>query len=464
MTHANLQNIPPHSAEAEQSVLGSLLLDNNAWDLIADQVSKKDFHSATHQLIFSAIADLVNDAIAFDVVTLSEHLQNQGVLEKAGGMAYIGNLARNTPTAANIEAYAEIVNNKAKERRLLSASIEVQKLVGESGETKTKLAKAESVILSALEDNEQKNTQDATTLCQNLITYIDDRIENRGRIQGISTGLTDLDNKISGLCDSDLIIVAGRPSMGKTAFALTLINKAILNCKSALLVSAEMSSEQIMIRLAAMNAKVNLMSIREGKLDNADCQKITEATSKLAKTKLHIDDTPAPTINQIRSKARLIKRKVGLDLVVVDYLQLLGGNGNTNNERIEKISRGLKGIAKELSVPVVALSQLNRGIESRDNKRPRMSDLRDSGAIEQDADVILFLYRDGVYNKHSVDPDVAEIDVGKQRNGPTGMIAVHWDNQYCLFSNLSRQYSPNIEQPRKKRYQGGFDYNELDAS
>jgi replicative DNA helicase len=436
---------PPHSEEAEQAVLGGLMLDKNAWDQVGDVIVPDHFFRPDHQLIFESIASLASEAQPCDPVTVSEHLQRLGKLNDVGGLAYLGTLTRDTPGAANARAYAEIVKERALLRELVSAGGEIAGSVwSEEGESARDLVeRAERRIFAIAEGSARgKGYVSAKQALPALIDQIDDLYNNPNKPRGLPTGFIDFDNKTGGLRGGDLLIVAGRPSMGKSTLAINMAEFAALKegiRASVAIFSLEMPAEQILTRMLSSVGSVNLGNIRSGKLSEDDWPRITSATKQLQDAKIFIDDTPALTPTELRARSRRIKREHGLDLIVVDYLQLMTVPGTKENRatEISEISRGLKALAKELSCPVIALSQLNRGVEQRENKKPVMSDLRESGAIEQDADMILLIYRDEVYNKETPKKGVAEIDLAKHRNGETGDIRLTFRGANSRFENYA---------------------------
>jgi replicative DNA helicase len=439
--------LPPHSIEAEQAVLGGLMIDNGTWDQVADLVVEEDFYRKDHRLIFRAIAMLAEEGQPFDAVTLSEWLTSHNQLNDAGGLAYLGTLAKNTPTAANIKAYATIVRERSVLRQLIRVSTTIaDSAYNPDGRSSAEiLDTAEKHVFDIAERGSR--AQSGFTGIKDLLVKAVDRIDtlyqNDSAYTGIPTGFTDFDEMTSGLQNSDLVIVAGRPSMGKTSFAMNLVeNAAIKNRSPVAVFSMEMPGEQLVMRMMSSLGRIDQHKIRTGKLDDTDWPRLTSAVGILNDAPIYIDDTPGLTPMEIRARARRIKREHGLGLIVIDYLQLMQGSGNSSENRateISEISRSLKGLAKELSVPVIALSQLNRSLEQRPNKRPIMSDLRESGAIEQDADVIVFIYRDEVYNEDSPDKGTAEVIIGKQRNGPIGMSRLTFLGQYTRFENYIQQ-------------------------
>jgi len=440
--------IPPHSIEAEQSVLGGLMLENSAWDQIADRVIEADFYRHDHRLIFRSIADLAETNKPLDVITLSEWLKQRGELEDAGGLAYLGTLAKDTPSAANIRAYADIVHEKSVLRQLITVGSHIADSAFNSGDRPSKdlLDEAEQQVFHIAEQGSRQQAFHAIKdLLKSSLAKIEELSKSDDTITGEATGYTDLDEKTSGFHGGDLVIVAGRPAMGKTTFSMNVAEHVALNKekKAVAIFSMEMPAEQLVLRLFASNGRVPLTDIRTGKIREEDWPRIGMAVKAFAQTKLFIDDTPALSPTEIRAKTRRLAREHGgIGLVVIDYLQLMQTGSKSDNRaaEISEISRSLKGLAKELDCPIIALSQLNRSLEQRPNKRPVMSDLRESGAIEQDADIIIFIYRDEVYNEESPDKGMAEVIIGKQRNGPIGTVRLTFTGKYTRFDN----YAPDI--------------------
>ncbi len=439
---------PPHSVEAEQAVLGGLMLDASAWDQVADVIGGGDFYRPDHRLIFDAIGHIAAQNRPVDVVTVSEQLERAGRLGDAGGLGYLGALARDTPTAANVRAYAEIVRERSLLRQLLAAGTAIAASVfSNDGETTAQLVEAaEGRVLSIAEQGVRSRTEGAIAingLMPDLIDKIDEWHANPNALRGLPSGFDEFDRITGGMRGGDLIIVAGRPSMGKTTFAVNMAEYAALSERKAAVVifSMEMPSEQLMTRMLSSIGRVSLGHIRSGKISDDDWPRITGAAGQLSEARIFIDETPALTPTELRARARRVKRENHgkLDLVVVDYLQLMQVPGTKENRATEiaEISRGLKALAKELQLPVVALSQLNRGVEQRPDKKPQMSDLRESGAIEQDADMILLIYRDEVYNKETTKKGMAEIDLAKHRNGETGPFVLTFQGQYSRFVNYA---------------------------
>ncbi|MGZ9032575.1 MAG: replicative DNA helicase, partial [Burkholderiaceae bacterium] len=432
---------PPHSIEAEQSVLGGLLIDNAAWDRIADLVGVSDFYRQDHKLIFGAVSRLIDTGKPADAVTVFEALRNSGRVDDAGGLVYLNTLAQNTPSAANIRRYAEIVRERAVLRRLVTAGDEIatSALNPAGRDTKQILDDAETKVFQIAEEGARgrQGFQDIQPLLTKVVERIQELFERAdpSDVTGVPTGYTDLDSKTSGFQPGDLVIIAGRPAMGKTSLALNIGEHVAIDKGMPVAVfSMEMGATQLALRMLSSVGRLDQQRLRTGRLFDEDWPKLTAAIQKMHEAPIYIDETPAMTSIDLRARARRLARTCGrLGLIIVDYLQLMSGNSNSNENRateISEISRGLKALAKELAVPVIALSQLNRTVEQRTDKRPVMSDLRESGAIEQDADLILFIYRDEVYNPDTNDKNVAEIIIGKQRNGPIGRVNLRFDGQY----------------------------------
>ncbi len=447
MSRSDELRTPPHSVEAEQSVLGGLLLDASAWDNVADIIRAEDFYRPDHALIFEAIGQLAGAGKPSDVVTVSEQLERSARLADAGGLAYLGTLARDTPSAANVRSYAEIVRERSLLRRLAHVGTEITSSVFRNeGESAAELVdRAEGHVFEIAEMGVRGRLEGAVsiqTLMPMLIDQIDEWHANPGGLRGLPTGFDEFDKKTGGLRPGDLVIVAGRPSMGKTTLAVNMAEYAALKSDvkgSVVIFSMEMPSEQLMTRMLSSVGRVALGHIRSGQISDEDWPRITGAAGQLSEARIFIDETPALNPTELRARARRVKREHGLNLVVVDYLQLMQVPGNKENRatEISAISRGLKALAKELAVPVIALSQLNRGVEQRTDKKPVMSDLRESGAIEQDADMILLIYREEVYDKNTPKKGMAEIDLAKHRNGETGTFVLSFQGQYSRFVNYA---------------------------
>lgn len=439
--------VPPHSIEAEQSVLGGLLLDNAAWDRIADFINEGDFYRYDHRLIFHHIGKLISQAKPADVITVYEQLQVVGKAEEVGGLAYLNALAQNTPSAANIRRYAEIVRDRGVLRQLVTISDEISAgaFNPQGRDVRQLLDEAESKVFAIAEEGArgQKGFLEIQPLLTQVVERIDELYhrDNQSDITGVPTGFVDLDRMTSGMQGGDLIIVAGRPSMGKTAFSLNIGEHVTVEQGLPVAVfSMEMAGTQLAMRMLGSVGRLDQHRLRTGRLLDEDWPRLTHAIQKMNDAQLFIDETPALNPMELRARSRRLARQCGqLGLIVIDYLQLMSGSGGGENRatEISEISRSLKGLAKELNCPVIALSQLNRSLEQRPNKRPVMSDLRESGAIEQDADVILFIYRDQVYNPDSPDKGTAEIIIGKQRNGPIGTVRLTFLGEYTKFDNFT---------------------------
>lgn len=438
--------VPPHSIEAEQSVLGGLLLDNAAWDRIADFIREDDFYRYDHRIIFQFIVKLVNASRPADVITVFDALSAAGKADDVGGLTYLNALAQNTPSAANIRRYAEIVRERGILRKLVSASDEISTTAfNPQGKPVDKiLDEAEQKIFNIGEEGSRmkQGFQGMDTLVVELLDRVQEMADNPNDITGVPTGFYDLDRMTSGFQAGDMIVLAARPSMGKTAFAINIAEHVALNEGLPVAVfSMEMGASQLAVRIVGSIGRIDQGHLRTGKLTDDEWPRLTEAIEKLRNISLHIDETPGLTPSELRANARRLARQCGkLGLIVVDYLQLMSGStagGDNRATELGEISRGLKMLAKELQCPVIALSQLNRSVETRTDKRPMMSDLRESGAIEQDADIIMFIYRDDYYNKDSKDPGVAEIIIGKQRNGPTGTVKLAFLKPLTRFESLA---------------------------
>ncbi|WP_174875195.1 replicative DNA helicase [Vogesella oryzae] len=439
---------PPHSIEAEQSVLGGLLLDNSAWEKIADLLTEGDFYRHDHRLIFKHMARLVDMARPADVVTVSESLDKNNELASIGGIAYLASLAQNTPSAANIRRYGEIVRERSIMRALAQVGTEIAEAAynPQGRDAAQLLDDAEGKVFQIAESTakSKQGFLEMPALLKEVVERIDMLYsrENPDEVTGVPTGFTDLDAKTSGLQPGDLIIVAGRPSMGKTAFSMNIAEHVAVEAHLPVAVfSMEMGGAQLVMRMLGSVGRLDQHVLRTGKLGDEDWQKLTYAIGKLSEAPMYIDETPGLTALELRARARRLARQHGgkLGLIVIDYLQLMSGSGRGDNRTAElgEISRGLKGLAKELQVPVIALSQLSRAVEQRTDKRPMMSDLRESGAIEQDADLIIFMYRDEYYNPDTPDKGLAEAIIGKHRNGPVGRVRLAFIGMYAKFDNAA---------------------------
>jgi replicative DNA helicase len=447
MTATTELRTPPQSIEGESSVLGGLLLDNHAWERVADLLSESDFYRHEHKLIYASICSLINASKPADVITVHEHLQNQGKAAEMGGLAYLNSLAQYVPSASNIRRYAEIVRERAILRQLVSVGDEIatnalnpqgkaiDQILDEAERSVFKIGEAGSRM--------KQGFQSMDSLVVELLDRVQEMAENPSDITGTASGFYDLDRMTSGLQAGDLVVLAARPSMGKTALAINIAEHVALNEGLPVAVfSMEMGASQLAVRVVGSIGRIDQGRLRTGKLSDDEWPRLTEAIEKLRTVSLHIDETPGLTSSELRANARRLARQCGkLGLIVVDYLQLMSSSGGAGNDNrateLGEISRGLKMLAKELQCPVIALSQLNRSVEQRTDKRPMMSDLRESGAIEQDADIIMFIYRDDYYNKESKDPGVAEIIIAKQRNGPTGTVRMSFLKNLTRFESLA---------------------------
>lgn len=437
----------PHSVEAEQAVLGGLMLTNDSFDTVASVISEKDFFAQDHQLIFENMRALSAESKPLDVITLSETLQNNNELDQVGGAAYLVELANNTPSSANIGAYAQIVLERSIIRQLITAASDIVKKGFNplGSDSSALLAEAERKLSDIIENRPKLGGfRGVNELLKEAVERIDELFNTDADITGISTGFTELDSMTSGWQKADLVIVAGRPSMGKTSFAMNMVEHAVLHQdKPVLVFSLEMPASQLIMRLMSSLGKIDQTRMRSGSLSEDDWPRLSSAASRLKDRPLFIDDTPGIKPMELRNQIRQLAREQGEPgLIMVDYLQLMSGSVPTENRtnEITQISRELKNIAREFNCPLIALSQLSRNLENRPNKRPINSDLRESGAIEQDADVIAFIYRDEVYNEESPDKGVAEIIIGKQRNGPIGTCNLAFLGKYTRFENLARDY------------------------
>ncbi len=443
---------PPHSIEAETSVLGGLLLDNSAWDRIADRIASDDFYRHDHRLIFQHIARLIDQSRPADAVTVFEALRTSGKDQDAGGLVYLNELVQNTPSAANIRRYAEIVRERAVLRQLVRVGEEItdSALSPQGREAKQILDDAENKVFQIAEQGARG--QGGFIKLEPLLSKVVERIQelfeqpNHGDVTGVPSGFKDLDSKTAGFQEGDLVIIAGRPSMGKTSFALNIGEHVAIDLGMPVAVfSMEMGAEQLALRMLGSVGRIDAQRLRTGRLLEEDWPRLSEAIERMHIAPMHIDETPALAPLELRARARRLAREYGkLGMIIVDYLQLMSGSsaGENRATEISEISRSLKALAKELKVPVLALSQLNRTVEQRTDKRPVMSDLRESGAIEQDADVILFIYRDEVYNPDTPDKGVAEIIIGKQRNGPIGKVQLRFGGEHTRFDNLALSTPP----------------------
>jgi replicative DNA helicase len=434
--------VPPHSIEAEQSLLGGLMLDNNAWDKIADVVAADDFYRKDHRIIFTAIANLAEESNPCDVVTVSEWLDNRGELEAAGGLEYLASLANETPGAANARSYARILRERSMLRSLITAGNEISGAAFTTdGRTAAEIVdEAERLVFQIAESGSRGRSgfKSLKQILPEAVDRIDVLHQSDGDITGISSGFVEFDKLTAGLQGGDLVIVAGRPSMGKTTFAVNIAENAAIGAKvPTAIYSMEMPAQQLAFRMISSLGRVDQTHLRTGNFPDEDWSRINTAVQLMSDAPIFIDDTAGLSPTEIRARARRLQREHGLGLIVVDYLQLMSVPGNKENRatEISEISRSLKALAKELSVPIIALSQLNRSVEQRTDKRPVMSDLRESGAIEQDADLIIFIYREEVYNQETPRKGIADISIAKQRNGPIGDFPLTFVGRYTKFEN-----------------------------
>ncbi len=433
----------PQSIEAEEAVLGAVLVNPVSLGRIVEYLKPESFYKPSHRLIYEAVLELFKRNEPIDIVTVSEYLRTKDELENSGGRAYINDLALNVVTTANIEFYAKIIQKQEIKRALINAGSEIVAMSYENEETEIVLDNAQKLIFNIAAEKETNDLVSIQDLVVSSYEEIEDRYNNKEDLTGVTTGFYDLNDLTSGLQKSDLIILAARPSMGKTAFALNLAqNTAMLGKKAVALFSLEMSKDQLVKRMLCSEAEVDMQRVKSGHIQPRDWEKLVEAMTKLSESKIYIDDSPGLTATDIKAKCRrLMMEEKDLGLVVIDYLQLMEGGGNPNdrNQQISLISRSLKGLARELDIPIIALSQLSRGVESRPDKRPMLSDLRDSGAIEQDADIVMFIYRDEYYNKDNTEnKGKAEIIIAKHRNGPTGTVELLFQSNITKFKNKTK--------------------------
>lgn len=450
-TSTSLLKIPPHSLEAERSALGGLMLDDNAWDQVSSVLTDTDFYRGDHRTIFRCMTELAEQNKPLDIITIAEALDALGELENVGGISYIADLANNTPTASNVRAYAEIVSERATLRHLIGVGHEI----ADSGfnpqgrDSATLIDLAEAKVFKIGDSRPSTGGPQAVRpLLARAVERIDELFQNKGSLTGLSTGFTDIDEMTQGLQKGDLVIVAGRPSMGKTSLMMNMAESALISAKVPVLVfSMEMPADSLILRMLSSLGNINQSKIRSGQLEDEDWPRLTSAVTMLNDRPLFIDDTGGLSPNELRARARRVAREHGqLGMIVVDYIQLMQVSGSTENRatEISEISRMLKSIAKEFNCPLMAGSQLNRGLEQRGDKRPIMSDLRESGAIEQDADLIVGIYRDEVYNDDSPDKGIAEAIILKQRNGPIGTRRLRFFGQYTKFEDLAQGYDDYV--------------------
>jgi replicative DNA helicase len=442
MDEALIKRILPHSKEAEQSVIGSMIMDRDAIAAADEIITGTDFYEHQYSVLFDTMVELFNEGKPVDLVTLQDRLKEKDVPEQLHSLEFIRNLVALVPTSVNVRYYAQIVKDKAVLRRLIKASEETaNECYLDKEKLENILEKAEKKIFDIVQNRGMKEFPDIKEVVLRTIDSIEAAAKNQGSVTGIATGFYDLDYKTAGLQPSDLILIAARPSMGKTALALNIAEYvAIKSNITTAVFSLEMSQDQLVKRILAMNSRVDSQLIRTGSLSGDDWANLMESARVIGNSNLVIDDTSAISVSEMRSKCRKLKIEKNLGLIIIDYLQLMTSNRHTESrqQEISEISRSLKSLAREINVPVIALSQLSRAVEQRPDKRPMLSDLRESGAIEQDADVVMFIYRDDYYNHDSEEPGVSEIIIGKQRNGPTGTVKLAWLAQYTKFANLER--------------------------
>lgn len=443
MDEALIKKVPPHSIEAERSVIGSMLMDKDAITTASEIITSEDFYQHQYEVLFSAMIEVFNEGKPVDLITLQNKLKEKDLPPELSSLEFIRELITAVPTSANVKYYANIVKEKAVLRRLIKVT---EAITNECYLNKEKLENilqdTEKQIFDIVQNRTSGDFVSIKDIVIRSLESIEAAAKNKGSVTGIATGFYDLDYKMAGLQPSDLILIAARPSMGKTAFVLNIAEYVALKSKvTTAIFSLEMSKDQLVKRIISMNSKVDSQSIRSGELQDEDWIKIAESARVIGNSNLIIDDTPGISISELRSKCRKFKLEHNLGLIIIDYLQLMSGSNKVESrqQEISEISRSLKALAREISAPVIALSQLSRAVEQRPDKRPMLSDLRESGAIEQDADVVMFIYRDEYYNHDSEEAGVSEIIIGKQRNGPTGTIKLGWQAQYTKFANLDRQ-------------------------
>lgn len=429
----------PHSIEAEQSIIGAMIIDKNAIVKVAEKLKEEDFYRDGHKIIYRAIFEMFKNDMAVDLVTLLEYLKSTDMLEKAGGVAYITEVSSSVLTTANLSSYIEIVEQKSILRKLIKASTKIiEDSYNKQTEVQDVLDSAEKKIFDISENRTNNDFEPLKDVLERGFLEIERLYNNKGEITGIGSGITDLDAKTSGFQKGDMVLIAARPSMGKTTFALNIAEHAALReGKSVVIFSLEMSKEQLAYKLLCSEANVDMLKLRTGALEDKDWENIARATGPLSKAKIYIDDTAGVTVMEMRSKCRRIKMEYGIDLILIDYLQLMSGsNSESRQQEVSEISRSIKALAKEMECPVIALSQLSRAPEQRADHRPMLSDLRESGSIEQDADIVMFLYRDEYYNKETEDKNIAECILAKQRNGPVGTVKMAFIGALSKFGNL----------------------------
>ena len=442
---AAMKRIPPHSIEAEQAVLGAMLMNKDAVMVASEIITGEDFYQTAYGIIFDSVVDLFKAGKPADLITLQEKLKEKNVPPEISSMEFVKDLLEGTQTSANVKYYAEIVRDKAILRRLIRINEDIANTCYlENQPLDEILEKTQKEVFELVEHGNSEEYVPIRQVVLNALDVIERASKTKGNVTGIPTGFIDLDYKLSGLQRSDLVLIAARPSMGKTAFVLNIAQHVAFRQNLAVAIfSLEMSKEQLVNRLFSLESHVDAQILRTGNLSDTDWEKLIEGAGTIGNSRMIIDDTSGISISEMRSKCRKYKLEIGLDLIIIDYLQLMSGSGGRKNEsrqqEISEISRSLKGLARELNVPVIALSQLSRAVEQRTDKRPMLSDLRESGAIEQDADVCMFIYRDDYYNPETEDKNIAEISIAKQRNGPIGTVRLAWMPQYTRFGNELRQ-------------------------
>ena len=430
----------PQSIEAEQSVIGAMIIDKNAIAKVLEELEEEDFYRDGHKAIYKAILEMFRNDIAVDLLTLLEYLKSTDMLERAGGVTYITELSSSVPTTANLSAYIKIVSDKSTLRKLIKASTTIiEESYNNQSQVEDVVDSAEKKIFNIAEKRTTKDFEPLSDVLERGFAQIEKLFNNRGEITGVGSGFVDLDAKTSGFQSGDMILIAARPSMGKTTFALNIVEHvALREHKSVVVFSLEMSKEQLAYKLLCSEANVDMLKLRTGALEDKDWENIAMAAGPLSMAKIYIDDTAGVTVMEMRSKCRRLKIEYGIDLIVIDYLQLMsGGTGSDNRQQeVSEISRSIKALAKEMECPVIALSQLSRAPEQRADHRPMLSDLRESGSIEQDADVVMFLYRDEYYNKETEEKNIGECIIAKQRNGPVGTVKMAWIGAHSKFADL----------------------------
>ena len=429
----------PQSIEAEQSVIGSMIIDRSAIAQAAEGLDEEDFDRDSHKVLFKSIIDMFKKDMAVDLVTVLEHLKASDTLDRAGGVTYVTEITSSVPTTANLASYIKIVQEKSTLRKLIKASTSIiEESYNKQGEVENVLDSAEKRIFDIAEKRTASDFEPLNQVLERGFIEIERLFNNKGEITGVGSGFIDLDAKTSGFQKGDMVLIAARPSMGKTTFALNIAEHAALReGKSVVIFSLEMSKEQLAYKLLCSEANVDMLKLRTGTLDDKDWENIARATGPLSKAKIYIDDTAGVSVMEMRSKCRRLKVEYGIDLILIDYLQLMSGSSSESRQQeVSEISRSIKALAKEMECPVIALSQLSRAPEQRADHRPMLSDLRESGSIEQDADLVMFLYRDEYYNKETEDKNVGECIIAKQRNGPVGTVKLAWLGQFSKFGNL----------------------------